>query len=281
MLPSAALARAVSKLLLPRRERERLSRLHFHDAGYGYDALGMNPDWIALGTGLFHLLYERYFRVESHDAHRIPQRGPAILAANHSGMLPMDGTMLFMDVVRHTEPPRVPRPVGDLFIPLMPFFGTLMARSGVVSGTRGNVRHLLELGEMLMVFPEGTAGVGKPFRERYRLQEWHVGHAELAIRYRVPVVPVGIVGAEEQWPQLARLDRVHPFGAPWLPVPATPFPLPTHFHIHYGEPLHLYAGREPEDADDPKVSARVAERVKRAVQSLLAEGLRTRPGVFK
>ncbi|MFW5920291.1 MAG: acyltransferase, partial [Polyangiales bacterium] len=109
---------------------------------------------------------------------------------------------------------------------------------------------------------------------------WRVGHAELAIRHCAPVVPVAIVGAEEAWPQLGRL-RVHPFGAPWLPVPLSPIPLPVHYHIWYGEPLMLHEGLEPGDADDPRLAEAAAARVREAVQALIDRGLRERPGVFR
>ena len=86
------------------------------------------------------------------------------------------------------------------FVPALPFIGTIFARGGMVGGSRGNVRALLEAGELLMIFPEGTPGIIKPFHKRYQLQKFRVGHAELAIRHQVPVIPVGIVGAEEQLP---------------------------------------------------------------------------------
>lgn len=253
-------------------------RLVYSDAGHGYDALGLHPRWVAASAALLDVFYRRYFRVTSHGA-RLPAGGACILAANHAGTLPIDAALLYLDVLRHTDPPRVPRVVADVFVPLLPFVGTLFARLGVVAGTPGNFRHLLETGEIVAVFPEGTPAIGKPFRERYHLQAWRVGHAELAIRHRVPVIPVGIVGAEEQWPQLARL-ALHPFGAPYLPIPATPLPLPVHYHFHYGAPLVLHEGTRPEDADDPVVVARAAARVKDAVQGLVEQGLRARPGVF-
>jgi 1-acyl-sn-glycerol-3-phosphate acyltransferase len=195
-------------------------------------------------------------------------------------MLPIDALMLYIDVLRHTEPPRVARAIADLFVPGLPFLGALFARLGVVGGSRENVARLLEDGELLMVFPEGTAGIGKRWRDRYRLKPWTVGHAELAIRHRVPVVPTALVGPDEQWPQLARIP-LRPFGVPYLPVPFLPVPLPVRYHIRYGEPLCLHDGLTPADADDPDALQAAAARVADAVQRLLAEALRARPGVFR
>lgn len=280
MIPSHRIARRVAQALLPPAERRRLTRLPFADAGHGYDPLGLHPDWVAAGMGAGRFLYERYFRVTSHDSENIPQRGAAILAANHSGTLPFDAVMLYADVVHHTNPPRVPRMVMDLFVPLLPFVGTLFARTGGSPGARANFRWLLENDELVGVFPEGTEGIGKPFSERYVVQHWRMGHAELAIRHRVPVVPVAIIGAEEALPQLGRI-RVHPFGAPWLPIPLSPVPLPVHYHVWYGEPLALHEGLAREQADDPRIVAAAAAQVRAAVQALVDRGVRERPGVLR
>ena len=134
---------------------------------------------------------------------------------------------------------------------------------------------------MLMVFPEGTPAIVKPFAERYRLHRFRVGHAELALRYRAPVIPVGIVGAKEQLPAIhssKRLGKV--FGLPAFPIPVVPFPLPTRYHIHYGEPLALHERYPPDAADDPRAIAEAAELVQAAVQGLVDRGLAMREGIF-
>ncbi len=264
---------------LPDTLRERLTRMAVIDAGHGYDVFGANPHWVENALAATNWLYEHYFRVLSFDADRLPTSGPAILASNHSGSLPFDGVMLYSDVVRQTDPPRLPRPIADRFVPVLPFVSTFFARVGVVSGTRGNVRALLERGELLMIFPEGTPGIGKAFAQRYQLQNWRVGHAELAIRHQVPIVPVGIVGAEEQMPQIARLP-IKLFGAPYFPITATLVPLPVRYRIYYGEPIDVAGQWDSEAADSPDEVSRLAAQVKAAVQSLLARGLRERTGVF-
>jgi 1-acyl-sn-glycerol-3-phosphate acyltransferase len=130
------------------------------------------------------------------------------------------------------------------------------------------------------VWPEGVTGPAKPFKDRYRIQAWRVGFAELAIRYQVPVVPVAIVGAEESWPLAMKLRGPRIFGAPYLPVPATPIPLPVHYHIRYGEPLHLDGGAH-RGAEDPDVIANAATRVQVALERLLDDSRCERRGVFR
>jgi 1-acyl-sn-glycerol-3-phosphate acyltransferase len=273
-------ARLISSALGGPAVRDRAGRLQFSDAGHGYDRFGMHPDFVALGDTIAAPLYDRWFRVKSYGAEHIPKDGPAILASNHSGSLPADGAMLWIDVLRHTHPPRTARPVADHFVTAMPVISTLFARCGVVGGSRGNAKSLLESGELLMIFPEGVPGIGKPFRERYQLQEWRQGHCELAIRHRAPVVPVGIVGAEEQMPQIGRIPVPPGWPLPYIPITLTPIPLPVRYHVHYGEALRFDKEYSPDDADDPEIVSAAALRVKAAVQALLQKGLAERKGVF-
>ncbi len=276
-----AVAAALSQAVLSPEELARLADLHYHDAGHGYDAFGMHPSFVSLGEVIAGPLYHRYFRVLSSGHEHIPQYGPAILVANHSGNIPLDGMMMWMDVLLHTSPPRVVRAVADHFVPSLPFVGTLFARAGMVGGSRGNARALLETGELLMIFPEGTPGIVKPFRERYQLRPFRVGFAELAIRHSAPVVPCAVVGAEEQMPQITTSRRLgKPFGIPEVPIPAVPIPLPVRYHLLWGEPIRLDQEFRPDQADDPEIVRAATVRVQAAVQGLIEKGLKKRKGVF-
>lgn len=245
-----------------------------------YDAFGFHPDVMEEALRPARWLYDHYFRVKSYGAENIPKSGGAIVAANHSGALPMDGVMLGVDLFVQTGRTRYPRVILDHFVVKLPYVGVLFARMGAVGGSRRNLEALLDHEQLVVVFPEGTGGVGKPYSERYKLQRWHVGHAELALRHRVPVLPVGIIGAEEQWPLLGRINGIHAFGSPYLPIPASPVPLPVRYHIHYGEPLVLHEDFGDDAAEDPEQVKRAAERVRERVQALLEKGLKERTGVF-
>jgi len=250
----------------------------FHDEGHGFDAFGLHPSSLATAVRVGALIYERYFRVDSAGIEHVPATGPAILVANHGGMLPVDSAMVCLDVLRRTD--RVPRPIADRFVPRLPIVSTWFARLGMVSGTRANVRRLLERGELLAIWPEGVSGPAKPYGRRYQLQRWSVGFAELSIRFRAPVIPVAVVGAEESWPVAVRLRGLRMFGTPYLPIPAVPVPLPTHYHLRYGAPIELYRDREPADADDPEIVRVAADTVRDELAAMIEDALDERPGVF-
>lgn len=252
----------------------------FHDEGYGYDVFGLHPPTLDRVLDACAPIYARYFRVSSSGIEHIPTDGPAILIANHGGVLPIDATMLCFDVLRRLAPPRIPRAIADHFVPGLPFVSTLYARCGVVSGTRANVAHLLDRGELIAIWPEGVAGPAKRFRDRYQIQAWRVGFAEFAIRHRAPVIPVAILGAEESWPLAAKLG-MRWFGAPYLPIPAWPLPLPAHYRIQYGSPIHLDRDHPVADADDPRIVAEAAARARAVVERQLQDLRQIRRGIFR
>jgi 1-acyl-sn-glycerol-3-phosphate acyltransferase len=257
----------------------RIAGVPFHDEGHGFDSFGFHPPTLAAAVQASGVIYDRYFRVDSVGAECIPAQGAAIVIANHGGVLPADAAMLCLDILRRTE--RIPRAVADHFVPRLPLVSTFFARLGVVSGTRANVRALLERGELIALWPEGVSGVAKRFRQRYQLQHWSVGFAELAIRYRAPVIPVAVLGSEESWPMLLKLDHVHLFGSPYLPIPITPVPLPVHYHIRYGTPLDLAGAHDASDANDPRIVARAAERARDELEHLIRDARDARRGVFR
>ena len=73
---------------------------------------------------------------------------------------------------------------------------------------RENAERLLESKRFVIAFPEGVKGAAKVFRERYRLKRLGRGGVlRVALESGAPLVPVGIVGAEEAHPILFKMDH--------------------------------------------------------------------------
>lgn len=252
--------------------------MEIHDEGHGYDAFGLHLPTLARALSIGGAACDTYFRTRSDGIEHIPPMGPAILVANHGGVLPIDGLLLGLDIDRHTD--RVLRPIADRFVPSLPVVGTILARCGAVVGTHANVDQLLERGELVAIWPEGSRGIAKPPSKRYRFETWRVGHAELALRHRVPVIPVAILGPEEAWPALGRIPLPRRLHVPFLPVPALPLPLPLRHYITYGVPIYLHEG-QPEDADrDPVAVGAAALRVRLALVELIRNARMQRAGRY-
>src|SRR5690606_29530882 len=132
----------------------------------------------------------------------------------------------------------------------------------------------------ILVFPEGMRAINKLYHERYQLQDFGLGFMRLALETNTPIVPIGVVGAEEQAPALFNAKPLAKlFGLPSFPVTITgvPLPLPVEYHIYVGDPLRFTG--QPDD-EDSELDLKVRE-VKSAVQGLLERGLREREGVFR
>ena len=152
----------------------------------------------------------------------VPAEGRVLLVSNHSGQLPFDGAMIEIAFLIDRDPPRAVRALMDTWVPTLPFVSTFMARCGQVVGTPENCRRLLAADEALLVFPEGTRGLNKLFRERYKLQRFGHGFMRLALESGAPVVPVAVVGAEEQAPGLLRPEAAGEAALASRPCPSPP-----------------------------------------------------------
>jgi 1-acyl-sn-glycerol-3-phosphate acyltransferase len=269
----------LSRLVLPAKLRALADQVKINDTGHGIDPFGLTPAGIRRGLAMTYWLYEHYFRVESHGIENVPASGRAVLTCNHSGTVPLDAMMVVHDLMRNRQRPA--RVAMDYFVPGLPWVNLIFVRAGGFSGSRGNFHAMLDSDELVLVFPEGVPGVAKPFSDRYQLQHWRPGHAELAIAHGAPIVPMCVIGAEEQWPQVARIEGVKLFGSPHLPIPATPLPMPVKYHLWYGEPIPIPDLYAPRDARDADAVAEAAERVRAAVEALIAHGLSQRTGIFR
>jgi 1-acyl-sn-glycerol-3-phosphate acyltransferase len=256
----------------------RLARLVAPQNEYGVDPFGMELEFTKAAIAPALWLYKSYFRVQTHGIEQVPA-GRVMLIANHSGQIPLDGLMIGLAMLVEAEPPRIARAMVEKWAPTLPFVAPFFARIGQVVGTPENCRRLLAAGETIMVFPEGVRGLNKTYDKKYQLQEFGTGFMRLALETNTPVVPVAVVGAEEQAPAFfdfkpaARL-----LGLPALPITLTgvPLPLPVKYNLWFGAPMRFSGSHEEDDAE---LEHKVRE-VKARIQALLAQGLAARRGIF-
>jgi 1-acyl-sn-glycerol-3-phosphate acyltransferase len=269
--------------------RGRISAFGMVERSGEVDDFGMDELLLRRAEPLFDFLQRRYWRVETVGLENLPAAGACLLVANRSGLLPYDGVMLSHVLAKQRRDQARARFLVADWLLTLPFAQAYLARVGGVRACRENAERLLRSGRSVIAFPEGAKGAAKIFRERYRLQRFgRGGIVRTALATRAPLVPIGVVGAEEAHPILFKVENLARIvGLPFVPVtPTFPalgplglLPLPTKWMIRIGEPIAL-DHLEPEAAEDELLVSRLNEDLRSRIQSMVDEGVRARDSVW-
>jgi 1-acyl-sn-glycerol-3-phosphate acyltransferase len=276
---------------LPGRLRSALESIVRRLQGdYHEDEWGFDEGFAEAVFPLFEFLYESWWRVEVDGVRNVPAHGRGLIVANHAGSLfPFDATMLTTAIMKEHPLPRWPRFMVLDWAFTLPFLSAFMRRVGGIPASPHNAGRLLDQNELVMVFPEGVKGTGKPFSERYRLQRFgRGGFVEIALRSGAPIVPAAVVGAEEIYPKIGDSPTLaRAVGAPFVPItPTFPWlgplglvPLPSRWRIEFCEPIEVEAFG-PAAADDRRVVFDLSEQVRETIQDKVYENLVKRGSTF-
>jgi 1-acyl-sn-glycerol-3-phosphate acyltransferase len=247
----------------------------------GVDPFGADRDTVRISAAVLVHLYRHWFRAEVHGVDNVPE-GRVMLVSNHGGQIPLDGIVIACALLLDATRPRFVRSMVERFISTLPFASVWFPRVGQVLGAQDNARRLLENDEALLVFPEGVKGISKTFDQRYKLAPFGPGFMRLALETKSPIVPVAVIGAEEQYPSVGDIKKLaKALGAPSIPIIPQLFmgmlmPLPTKYRVYFGEPMRFTGDPDDEDAViDEKVWS-----VQTTVQSMVNRGLRERRAIF-
>ncbi len=234
-------------------------------------------------------LYKHWFRIETIGLENVPAEGGALVVANHSGTVAVDSVMTQLALLDHHPQRRTLRMLGADLVFSTPVVSEFARKTGSTVACNADAERLLGNGEVVGVWPEGFKGVGKPFSERYKLQRFgRGGFVAAALRAKVPIIPVSIVGAEEIYPIIGNLKSLaRLLGVPYVPVtPTFPWlgplglvPLPSKWIIEFGEPIHT--DDFPDGAaDDPMLVFNLTDQVRETIQQTLYRLLMQRRSVF-
>jgi 1-acyl-sn-glycerol-3-phosphate acyltransferase len=246
---------------------------------YGVDEFGFDPDLTDhVLLPLLRPLYRSWFRVETIGIHHVPAEGGALVVANHSGTLPLDALMTAVAVREEHPAGRHLRMLGADLVFRTPLLGSLARKSGQTLACVPDTERLLASGELVGVWPEGFKGIGKRYRDRYKLQRFgRGGFVSAALRTQVAIIPCAIVGAEEIYPMIGDIKPLaRLFDIPYFPV--TPFfpllgplgmiPLPSKWYIEFGEPVRTDA-YEPGSAEDLMLVVNLTDQIRETIQQTL------------
>jgi 1-acyl-sn-glycerol-3-phosphate acyltransferase len=257
---------------------------------YEVDDFGFDEDFtVNAYLPVLRPLYRNWFRIDVRGIENIPSEGGGLVVSNHSGTLAFDSLMTQVAVYDETPNHRHLRMLGADFVFQTPVVSKMARRSGSTLATAADADRLLQQGELVGVWPEGFKGIGKPFRERYKLQRFgRGGFVSSAIRAGVPIIPCSIVGAEEIYPMIGNLKTLaRLLGAPYAPVtPTWPWlgllgliPLPSKWIIEFGVPVET-ADLGPGAADDPMLIFDLTDQTRETIQQTLYSLLMQRRSVF-
>ncbi|GAA0286271.1 lysophospholipid acyltransferase family protein [Streptomyces polychromogenes] len=221
---------------------------------------------------------DEWFRLDVLGLENIPADGPAVLVSNHSGAWGLDAFVLHKVLRRSLR--RELHVLAAPFVFRLPVLGPYAARMGAVpSDPRAALKRLGD-GELVAVFPEGVSGLEKPFRDRYRLQSFNPGFAVAALHTGAPVVPVGVIGAEESSPKIGELPALARFlDLPYFPL-TSPFPLPAKWLITIGEPI-TPPDRPRGFGDRSAAARRLSAEVRDTVQGMVDRERGRRDGFLR
>ena len=238
---------------------------------------------------LYEPLYERWFRVEWEGFDKIPRTGGALMVANHAGAIPVDAPSIMHGIERDLH-----RPVyglADEVFKRIPLVNLGWSRLGGVQAHPENAYRLLrEQQQLVMVFPEGSKGPGKLYKERYRLRRFgRGGFVQIAMRAGVPIIPLAVVGNEETMPIVFKIPALaRALGVPYAPITANMLalgplgaliPFPAKLRIRVLDPVVLDVL-----PDQPRYSrSRImdtSEDIRHAIQAELHDMLRHRQSVW-
>jgi 1-acyl-sn-glycerol-3-phosphate acyltransferase len=264
---------------------ERIRSMPAGDNAHGYDPFGFQPEFLKYVVPICQWIYDTYFRVDIRGIEHIPDDGPVLLVSNHTGQIPIDGLLIATACLVDKRPPRMTRSMVERWVPSLPFISVFLSRCGQVMGSRENCRILLDRDNCILVFPEGAEGITKTYDHAYELDEFGLGFMRLALENDTPIVPIGVVGGEEQIPSIWNFESLGKLmGMPGFPVsptwpalgPAGGIPLPVKYQIRFGEPMKFQGAADDEDRH---IQARVDE-VRKVMRQLIDDALRERKRIF-
>src|SRR5882757_7025299 len=257
---------------------------------YSVDEFGFDPHFNdAIVRPLLRFFFKSWFRVEVSGIEHLPDTGAGLVVANHAGVLPFDGLMASVAVHDAHPAHRDLRLLAADMVFDLPMVSAAARKAGHTMACTADAHRLLAAGELTAVFPEGYKGLGKPFRDRYKLQRFgRGGFVAAALRAKAPIVPCSIVGSEEIYPMIADVKLLaRLLGLPYFPVtplfplagPAGLIPMPSKWYIQFGEPIHT-EDYDESAADDPMITFELTDQVRETIQQTLYQLLANRRNAF-
>jgi 1-acyl-sn-glycerol-3-phosphate acyltransferase len=215
--------------------------------------------------------------LETEGIENVPRSGRVMLVPNHSGLLGWDASVLQNEVLRVKK--RIPRTMAHAFWESQPVLKDLSRKMGLITTDFKLAVRILKKNKLLIIFPEAEHGNFKPSNKMYQLADFNPGFVALALMTGTPIVPVAILGAEENYINIGTIDWFEEQIGAKIPIPLNLLPLPSRWKIKFLKPITL-SKYSRKDVKNEKFLLEVSHNIRIRVQNALQSELRTR-GIFK
>ena len=228
-------------------------------------------------------LMDYWFRMEIEGWENVPEP-PALFIGIHSGApFVWDAWTVGVQWWRRFGDERPLHGTAHDALMAMPLIGTYFRKMGVLPAAPDSIAAALAEGHDVALWPGGEIDSLRPWVKRDEaILAGRMGFVRLAIKSRVPIVPISTVGGPDSMPvlatgrrlakalQLDKFARLKMFpiaiSAPWGIGPALlpEIPLPTKIRTAFQEPVEL--DDDPERADDEDYVKEKYEEVRQSIQ---------------
>lgn len=207
----------------------------------------------------------------------VPKKGRVILIPNHSGILGWDAVVLHYEIFKKLK--RIPRTMAHSFWESNEFFRKGSQKLGFFPPDFKRAVRYLKKNKLMIIFPEAEKGNFKPSIKMYQLMEFNPGFVALAMMTNSPVVPVCILGAEENYINLGTIDWFEKSYGFKIPIPLNLLPLPSKWKIKFLPPISFQKYNRS-DIKNEKFVKEVAENIRFRIQANIQMEL-VKKGIFK
>ena len=256
----------------------------FEKASAEESAFGFDVAKLAGLAPALRFLYEAWWKVDLTGLNLLPPDGPALIVGNSGSVLPWPAMMLLFALMSNRDNPRRLSILADMDWINDERMHRSLLEIGFVPWSADHAKRLFAQGQIVAAFPEGLAGLSKPFSERYRLRPLDWTKFLPAVEERVPIFPLATVGCDEAVPVIANLEGVARFlnlpsfpltpFFPWLPFPACFASLPVKWTMHVMKSCPSASGKNRHELED--AAKHQAEFLEGEIQAELNRMLRTR-----
>lgn len=174
----------------------------------GFKASELDPEFAQKIEPFLAGLYHYYFRCEISGWENIPD-DTALYVGNHNGLITFEVLMLFYAWWKHFGTTRSALGLAHGIALKNPLFSWIIPKLGAIPAHPDLALEALQNHYSLMVYPGGEKEAFRPFFERKKVDFYQrKGFIRLALKAKVPLVPIVTIGAHESYFILHRGEEI-------------------------------------------------------------------------